>query len=368
MKRQGLTDRERADWLRLSRTQNVGPVAFRELLRRFGSAAAALEALPELASRKQVKVPPLSEIEQEIAEAGEHGVRYLAACEPDYPEALFHTDPPPPVISVKGDVSVLHVPCVAMVGSRNASALGRKFAAHLARGLGEAGYTVVSGLALGIDAAAHQAALPTGTAAVLGGGPLHVYPRQNADLYHAIAEQGVIVSESPLHYTAQARDFPRRNRIISGLSKGVVVVEAAERSGTLITARYAGEQGREVMACPGSPMDPRTKGCNRLIRQGATLVETVEDVVNALESASRQLLEPDGGFDGTYFDASKALGRIETAKATLLELASSTPTPRDDLIRESGVPVAIANAALLELELSGDVSVEPDGRIARGSF
>ena len=364
MERKGLSDAERLDWLRLSRTQNVGPVAFRDLLRRYGSAGKALEALPDLLRGKRLKTPSVASLKAEVERAAELGIRYVAACEPDYPEPLSHIDPPPPVISVRGNISLLHKPCVAMVGSRNASALGRRFAAQLAGNLGRRGYVVVSGLALGIDASAHAAALGTGTVAVLGGGPDHVYPRQNADLYADIAERGAIVSESPLGYTAQARDFPRRNRIISGLSAGVVVVEAAERSGTLITARYAAEQGREVMACPGSPLDPRAKGCNRLLRQGATLVETADDVVEALEARPRVLLEGGQGYVSQPFDPTGAEDEVASAKNRLLSLASPVPTPRDLLIREAGLAAGLANAALLELELEGAVVVEPDGRIS----
>ena len=364
MKRRELTDRERADWLQLSRTQNMGPVAFRDLLKRFGTAEAALGGLPQIVTKRKLEVPRRADIEAEVEALAARGGRMLAACEPEFPLALYNIDPPPPVISVLGDVAMLSKPCVAIVGSRNASALGRKFAGHLARGLGEAGHVVVSGLALGIDAAAHRGAMETGTVAVLGGGVNHVYPKQNREIYAEIRERGALVSESPLGYTAKARDFPRRNRIVSGLSAGVVVVEAAERSGTLITARYGAEQGREVMACPGSAMDPRAKGCNRLIRQGATLVESVEDVLDALSGrAAPELLEAEEAFGGAAFDWEAAAGDIARARDVLLGLASPTPTPRDDLIRESGIPVAVASAALLELELEGEVSVERDGRV-----
>ena len=359
-----LSESERADWLRLSRTQNVGPVAFRDLLRRFGSARAALEALPDLVRGRTLTSPSAASIAREMDAMQSAGVRLIAACEADYPDLLRHTDPPPPLIQVRGRLEVLHRPTIAMVGSRNASAIGRKLAAHLATGLGAAGYTVVSGLARGVDAAAHRAALPTGTAAVLGGGIDHIYPRDNAELYHAIAADGALISESPLGYTAQARDFPRRNRIVSGLSRGVVVVEAAERSGTLITARYALEQNREVMACPGSPLDPRTKGCNRLIRQGAHLVEDVDDILAVLDTSARTLFEDGEDYAATPFDWDAASGLIESARQELLALASPTPTPRDDLMREAGLTAAVANAALLELELSGEIVVEPDGRVA----
>ena len=356
---------ERRDWLRLSRTYTVGPVAFRDLLRRYKTPSKALEALPHIIRKKTVTVPTLDQVEAEMAASEERGVRIIAACEPDYPLYLRAVDPVPPIISVLGNTQILHRPCVGVIGSRNASALGLKFAASIAKELGEAGYTVVSGLARGIDASAHTASLSTGTAAVLGGGIDHIYPRQNTDLYHEICRQGALVSESPLGYRATARDFPRRNRIISGLCLGIVVIEAAERSGTLITARYALEQNREVMAAPGSPLDPRTKGCNRLIRQGAALIENAEDVLNILrEVTPPYVMEPDHLYNSPDFDFEAAQTDIEKAVPKIIELLSTTPAPRDDLIRASGLPTSIVNAALLEMELNSDVLVEPDGRVA----
>ena len=278
------SDTERADWLQLSRTENIGPVAFRELIRRHHSARAALDALPTLSCRN-LRIAPRREVESELRECERHGIRMLASCEPDYPDLLRHADPPPPVIFVRGRVELLHGPCVAVVGSRNASPNGLRLAATLSRGLADAGQVVVSGLARGLDAEAHRASLPR-TVAVLAGGVLDIYPKQNSRLYDAIAESGAIVSERPLHYRAGARDFPRRNRIISGLSRGTLVVEAAERSGSLITARYALEQNRDVMACPGAAGDERSKGCNRLIREGAVLVETVGDVLEVISDHS----------------------------------------------------------------------------------
>lgn len=259
----------------------------------------------------------------------------------------------------------MHKPCVAIIGSRNASAIGQRFAGSLAAELGQAGYTIVSGLARGIDAAAHQGSLTTGTAAVLGGGVDHIYPRENTELHAHIVQNGAIVSESPMGYRATARDFPRRNRIISGLCRGVIVIEAAERSGTLITARYALEQNREVMAAPGSPLDPRTKGCNRLIRQGAHLIESAEDVIAVLETIRPLgLEEPTDLFTSAPFDAERAEADIARAKSQVQDLLSPTPTPRDDIIRASGLPLPVVTAALLEMELAGEVHVEPDGRVS----
>jgi len=355
---------ERRDWLRLIRTQNVGPVSFRDLINRYGDASAALDALPSLIRKKKISPPTNDQVEAEMDYADKMGVRLICAIEPDYPAYLRALNPPPPVISVLGQMKVFQKPCVAIIGSRNASAIGQRFASSLATSLGRAGYTIVSGLARGIDAAAHQGSIETGTIAVLGGGVDHIYPRENSDLHSRITEIGAVVSESPLGYRATARDFPRRNRIISGLSRGVVVIEAAERSGTLITARYALEQNREVMAAPGSPLDPRTKGCNRLIRQGAHLIESAEDVISVLETFRPiDLEEPGSSFQSIPFDAEQSGEKISEAISRIMILLSPTPTPRDDLIRLSGLPLPIVSAALLELELNGEIHVEPDGRI-----
>jgi len=365
VKIQALSFTQRRDWLRLSRTQNVGPVAFRDLLKRYGSAGEALGALPSLIRRKTIKPPTIEQVEAEMEASENLGIKLIAACEPDFPPYLRAINPPPPIISVWGHSAILHKKCVAIVGSRNSSALGLKFAASLAHDLGQAGYVIVSGLARGIDASAHHASLETGTAAVLGGGVDHVYPRQNAELYEHIQRQGALISESPLGYRAGARDFPRRNRIISGLSVGVVVIEAAERSGTLITARYALEHNREVMAAPGSPLDPRTKGCNRLIQQGAALIESAEDVIHVLENLrAPMMMETGDNYEAAPFDYDAAQKDIEAAGPILRGLLSATPTPRDDIIRASGLTAAIVNAALLEMELNADILVEMDGRVA----
>jgi DNA processing protein len=351
--------------LRLTRTQTIGPVAFRDLINRYGTASAALEALPSLIKKKNIRPPEIEQAEAEMEASENLGIHMIAACEPDYPAYLRAINPPPPLISVWGRKALLSGNCIAIIGSRNASANGQRFAANIAAELGEAGLTVVSGLARGIDACAHRAALETGTVGVLGGGVDHIYPRQNEDLHLLMREQGALVSESPLGYRASARDFPRRNRIISGLCRGVVVIEAAERSGTLITARYAAEQGREVMAAPGSPLDPRTKGCNRLIRQGAALIENAQDILECLETLSQsQMLENEEVYNAPAFDWENAAPSIEKAKSKILTLLSPTPCHRDDIIRASDLPVPLISAALLELELNADIAVEADGRVA----
>ena len=356
---------ERRDWIRLIRTQTIGPVAFRDLIVRYGNAAAALDALPSLIRKKSVSIPTLDQVEREMEYAEQMGVRLICAVEPDYPKYLKALDPPPPIISVLGDISHLHRPCIAIVGSRNASALGQKFAGQIAGELSEAGHVIVSGLARGIDRAAHYGALERGTAAVLGGGIDHIYPRENTELYEEIRAKGVIVSESPLGYRASAKDFPRRNRIISGLSRAVVVIEAAERSGTLITARYALEQNREVMAAPGSPLDPRTKGCNRLIRQGAHLIESSDDILDILNGLSTlDVFEPENPFIHGEFDTALDEKNINEAEAIILGLLSPTPTHRDDIIRASNLPTALVHAVLTLLEINGEIEVEVDGRVS----
>ena len=353
-----LSDPERLARLRLARTERVGPVAFQQLMQRFGSAERALEALPDLMRKggSGGVLPPVERIEQELAAGDRVGARLILWGEADYPAPLAAVDPPPPLLWALGDAALMRRPCVAVVGARIASAGGQRIARGLAQQLGEAGHVVVSGLARGIDAAAHLGALPTGTVAVLGGGVDDVYPPDNADLYRQIADGGCVVSESPVGHRAQAKDFPRRNRIISGLSRGVIVVEAELRSGSLITARLAGEQGRDVFAVPGSPLDPRSKGPNELLRQGAVLCEGVEDVERAF-STLRTLREPpaDDPFAGAPDAVDDAL--MERVAALL----SPTPTPRDELARALGLPVGLVAAALLELSLAGRATLLPGG-------
>lgn len=354
-----LSPAERFARLRLARTEKVGPVAFRQLLQRFDTAQRALEALPDLIRRgggHGHAVPPVERIEDELAAGERIGARLIVFGDADYPASLTEIDPPAPLLWALGDPALMKRPCIAVVGARIASAGGQRIARGLAQQLGEAGHVVVSGLARGIDGAAHAGALPTGTVAVLGGGVDDVYPPDNADLYRQIVEQGCVVSESPVGARAQAKDFPRRNRIISGLARGVIVVEAELRSGSLITARLAGEQGRDVFAVPGSPLDPRSKGPNELLRQGAILCEGLDDVERAF-STLRTLREPpsDDGFAHGPAEADAAL--IERVAALL----SPTPTPRDELARAAGAPIGAVAAALLELSLAGRATLLPGG-------
>ena len=367
-----MTDRPaafRRDWLRLARTSSVGAVTFRELMRRYGDPSLALEALPDLA-RRAGRVSPLSpfsatQAEDEIAAGEALGAQLLLACDPGFPEPLAALDPPPPLVWVLGDARPLERTCVAVVGARAASALGLRFAGTLAADLGAAGLTVVSGLARGVDGAAHQGSLATGTAAVLAGGVDDVYPPQHADLYRAILDSGgCTVSENPPGRTASAADFPRRNRIIAGLSRAVVVVEAELRSGSLITARLAAEMGREVLAVPGSPLDPRSRGGNDLLRQGAAVCESAEDVLRALAGLAG-LAEPGQEFEPAPPKGADAAAEApESARQRLLSLLSPSPAPRDEIVRLSGLSTAEVNAALAELELAGHVVFTAGGGAA----
>ncbi|WP_134496754.1 DNA-processing protein DprA [Microvirga pakistanensis] len=377
-----LTDEQRLDWLRLIRSDSVGPRTFRTLINRFGGASAALEALPDLArrgGRPALKVMSRAEAEKEMAAAIRLGVRFIAMGEPDYPKTLQAVDTAPPLIGVRGSTDVLARPCVGMVGSRNASASGLAFAERLSRQLGDAGYVVVSGLARGIDTRAHRATLDTGTVAVLAGGLDKVYPSENEPLLRAIVERGgAVVSEMPMGWEPRGRDFPRRNRIISGLSYGVVIVEAARQSGSLITARFALEQGREVFAVPGSPLDPRAEGTNDLIRQGATLCAGVEHVTSVLEpliasgpqnetgaEEPRHLLDVEELWDeldlpeipraptGSVSPAAGIDEERADSAAGLIALLGPSPVAVDDLVRQSGLPIRTVQTALLELEIAG---------------
>jgi DNA processing protein len=355
-----LSDPERRDWLRLARAETVGPVAFRYLIETYGDPARAIGALPRLAERAGRAVPPRvpspAEAERELQAGAALGARLLCSGESAFPPLLAAIDPPPPVIWALGDPGLLHARAVAVVGARIASAAGQRFARALAQDLGQGGYVVVSGLARGIDAAAHEGAMNTGTVAVLGGGINDVYPPEHGALYRRIIEQGCVVSESPVGHRAQAKDFPRRNRLISGLALGVVVVEAELRSGSLITARLAAEQGREVFAVPGSPLDARAKGTNDLIRQGAALCEGAPDVLRVLD-AMRGVSEP----------APPAYGGPPAGEpeAALLErvaaLLSPTPVSWDELARAAAAPGPQVYAALVELSLVGRAALLPGG-------
>jgi DNA processing protein len=365
-----LSPTERRDRLRLARASGVGPVAHRDLLARYGSATRVLEALPALARRVDrvhpLHIPSVGEAEAEIAAGEALGAQLIFPGEAAYPAALAAVDPPPPLLWVLGRSELIARPAVAVVGARVASAAGQRFARTLAAELGQAGLVVASGMARGIDAAAHEGALATGTVAVLAGGIDDVYPPEHAALYATLADRGCLVSESAVGWRAQARDFPRRNRIISGLSLGVVVVEAELRSGSLITARLAGEQGREVFAVPGSPLDPRAKGTNDLLRQGATLVEGAEDVLRVVQVLPLGFFEPGAPFDPDLDqDAVDVVaGRV---RARVEALLSPTPVPRDELVRALGAPAAGVFAALVELSLAGRAELLPGGMVCKGA-
>jgi DNA processing protein len=354
-----LDGKERRDWLRLARTENVGPVTFAGLMARFGHAGAALEELPRLAARggsaKKFVLPPESDILQELDNLARAGGRLMASCEPEFPAGLAALDPPPPVISVLGHASLFQRDMVAMVGARNASALGRKFAFTLAQELGAAGLVIASGLARGIDSAAHEGALKTGTVAVLAGGVDVVYPPENQKLYELIHAEGAVISEMRFGEAPQARHFPRRNRLISGLARGLVVVEAAERSGSLITANYALDQGREIFAVPGSPLDPRAKGPNRLIRDGATLTESAQDVLAVLGPIlGGGFAEPEDGPRPSALPDMKAVEQeADRIRRAVEEALGPAPVAVDELIRQSGGPASAVLTVLLELELAG---------------
>lgn len=367
-----LAPRERTDWLRLFRSENVGPRTFHRLIERYGSAADALKALPRLASRGgrgDIKICTEEAAEREQAGLARLGGRLIASVEPAYPARLRAIADAPPLISVLGDASLFSRPTLAIVGSRNASLGGLKLGRDLARDLGEAGFVVVSGLARGIDGAAHHGALAGGTIAVLAGGIDVIYPKEHEELYRRIAGTGgAIVAEMPLGMSPQARHFPRRNRLISGLALGVVVVEASLHSGSLITARLALEQGREVFAVPGSPLDPRSRGGNDLIRQGAALVESVDDVLRGLESMAAPVaplappdplpllpteqppLDPGDGSDAH--------------RLIVEELLSPAPILVDEILRICHLPPAIVHSILLEGELAGRLERLPGNRVA----
>jgi DNA processing protein len=348
------------------------------MLRRFGSARAALEALPRLARRGErtqtVAATPRSTAEAELKAVHRIGGRLVCWGEPGYPAALAQIEDAPPVLTVLGNAELLDRPIIAIVGARNASANGRRLGRELAAGLGQAGLVVVSGLARGIDAAAHLGALDTGSAAVVAGGVDVVYPEENRSLYEALRQHGAVVAELPLSSEPQARHFPRRNRIISGMALGVLVVEAAARSGSLITARYALEQGREVFAVPGSPLDPRCRGANDLLRRGATLTETIEDVLTqlgplvqsaplprptspSLPTEERWLLDaPNGGAGEPAAD--------EDALDMIIERLGPTPVAVDELVRQCQLTAAAVATLLLELELSGRVERHPGNLVS----
>lgn len=369
------TDAERFARLQLSRTPRIGPVHFQQLIRRFGSALKVIEALPSIAKRAGGAIQPArrEQVEVEIAHGEAYGARLVVLGDATYPKLLAQIPAAPPVLWILGEHTAFPTRAVAIVGARNASAAGQKIAHQLAAQLGEAGYLIVSGLARGIDTQAHQASLKTGTVAVLGGGIDDIYPPENTDLYQSIKAYGALISESPVSYRARAGDFPRRNRLISGLSLGVIAVEAELRSGSLITARLAGEQGRNVFAVPGSPLDPRCRGTNGLLRDGATLCETAADVLEALEAQSgfdeplhHYRLSQNWAADALAYTTDEALETtIDSLRDRLFHLISLTPTSRDELLRLAQAPAHAGFAALGELEIAGVIAHTGNGHYVR---
>ncbi|HPD82895.1 MAG: DNA-processing protein DprA [Alphaproteobacteria bacterium] len=362
---------EKLDWLRLIRTENVGPITFYKLIERYSSASEALNALPELSKKggrkKPLVAPNKNTIEKEYEDLQKLGGDIVCVNEKTYPLALAATDDAPPVLSYLGDINLVRAPCLAMVGARNASLNGKKFATKLAKELGQCGQIIVSGLARGIDTSAHEGALATGTIAVVAGGIDVIYPRENAELYEQVKQKGLIFAESPLGMEPIARHFPKRNRIVSGLSAGVIVVEATFKSGSLITARMAGEQGRDVYAVPGYPLDPRAQGPNKLIQDGAILVQNAHDILNAMNTYS--------GGKALHDYSAQALPNlslvsentdekeIEDVRALLLQNLSQMPVGVDELARVCHVSIPALQMAVLEMELAGRLGRLPGNRV-----
>lgn len=365
-----LTEKQRIAWLRLIRSDNVGPSTFRHLINHYGSAEAALAMLPELSQRggstRAIRIADERDAVRELEAIHRFGARFVGIGEPDYPPALREIDGAPPLLAVKGNVPTATRPAIGIVGSRNASISGAKFTAMIARTCGEAGYAVISGLARGIDTAAHRASLETGTIAAMAGGLDQPYPPENIGLLNDIWDgNGLAVSEMPFGWEPRARDFPRRNRLISGISLGVVVVEAATRSGSLITARLAGEFGRLVFAVPGSPLDPRCEGTNGLLKDGAMIVTTPNDIVDAL----RPLAEPD------LFRPRPSEAPVERSKPFsappadaerdhIIDALGPTPVEIDDIVRHTGLPISSIHSVLLELDMAGRLHRHPGGLVS----
>ncbi|PCI00553.1 MAG: DNA-protecting protein DprA [Alphaproteobacteria bacterium] len=369
-----LTDAERKARLRLIRSQSIGPVTFYKLLGRFGSAISALENLPLMASKggrkKPLKIMSDQDADNELRLLSSIGGEMIVYGDAAYPEMLSNIEDAPPVLNIMGDVSLLNQSCVAIVGTRNASVNARKFTQKIASELGRAGHVIVSGMARGIDTAAHEASLETGTIAVLAGGIDEIYPTENTNLYNEIIKTGCIVSEMPVGTKPTAHHFPRRNRIVSGLSKGTVVVEASMKSGSLITARLAGEQGRDVFAVPGFPGDPRGYGPNYLIQNGAKLVTRSEDILSELAYIDSRSIKPEQPtFEGISepdinFEHEDAES-LDSLHDVIIEALSHTPVDIDEIVRLCDVPVHYLQTTLLELEIAGQLQRHPGNRVSK---
>lgn len=349
--------------IRLLRSPNIGPVSYRQLLHRFGDARAALAALPDLATRGggSYRIASEARVAEEVAATRAAGARYLFHDSPEYPALLGQLDSAPPILTFRGDAALADRPALAIVGARNASAAAVKLARQFAGELSEAGFVVVSGLARGIDGAAHRASLAGGTIGVIASGIDVAYPPEHADLQEQVASHGLLLAEQPIGTEPLARHFPSRNRIIAGLAAGTLVVEAAPKSGSLITARLAGEAGREVMAVPGSPLEPRAQGCNQLIREGAVLVQSAAEVIELVSH-----------FDGTPRSTFREMAQPFLPDdeesggdpADIARLLTTAPVAVDELIRQSGSGAAAVQLALLELELAGRLARHAAGRVS----
>ncbi len=377
-----LSDQQRLNWLRLIRSDNVGPASFRDLIAYCGSAAAALERLPQLVrstAKRPLRIHTIEQAEQELEAIERAGARLIGMGEPDYPQYLRQMLNPPPLVTLLGNTELFSKPPVAIVGARNASATACAFTSQLVRDLGANGFAIVSGFARGIDAAAHKASLETGTIAVLAGGLNRPYPPENLPLVEQIIDHGgIIISEMPFDWVPRAQDFPRRNRIIAGLSLGLAVIEAAQRSGSLISARLAAEMGRLVFAVPGSPLDPRANGTNTLLKNGAIMLTQVQDICDALAPMLRKdgTAPQQAGFvfteDSAQILAQAASLSLETSNIQLNGSAdierirnalSSTPASVDAIIRHTELPASAVHLALLELDLAGQLQRSSDGLI-----
>lgn len=365
-----LSDRQRLNWLRLIRSDNVGPATFRDLINHFGSAETAIAQLPELSRRggsaRSIRVASVDDAERELEAARKFGAVFIGIGEPDYPPALRRIDGAPPMIAAIGDLALATRASVGIVGARNASVSGAKMAARMARELGAAGYVIVSGFARGIDAAAHRASMENGTIAALAGGLDQPYPPENNELYEQIcAGDGLAISEMPMGWEPRARDFPRRNRLIAGIGLGLVVIEAAERSGSLITARRAADFGRLVFAVPGSPLDPRAAGTNGLLKDGAIVTTESRDVIDALAPSSRlftddaPFLEEPENEDGAGFAEPH-----DDERTRVIEALGPSPADIDDIIRHTGVSAQTVYLVLIELDLAGRLHRHPGGMVS----
>lgn len=353
-----------SDQLRLIRSPNIGPVSYRQLMARFGSARAALEALPDLIRRgggKQMVLANEAAIAREFQFVQAFGARHVFIGDADYPYLLSHLENAPPVICVKGNLELLARPAVALVGARNASAGACQFARQLAFELGQMGLSVVSGLARGIDTAAHAGSIEGGTVAVIAGGIDAVYPPENRALQNAIAERGLLIAEQPPGTEPRARHFPYRNRIIAGASAGTVVIEAAPKSGSLITARLAAEAGCEVMAIPGSPLDPRSRGCNQLIREGATLVQNASEIAELISPLDNRMLAPRVKWESSI--TLIADDSSHTERSAVIDLMGMTYVSVDELVRQSGSSPSTVQMVLLEFELAGKLERGAGGKV-----